>query len=246
VSNTAQDIINGALRFISAIAAGETPATAESTDALLSLNEVIASLSAEEVYLYSRVTDTLALTINDNSYLWGTGAGAGNLATARPLRLLEASCTANNVSLPVDIVSVAEYNAISDFTATSNYVSKLYLDNAYPTANMNVWPKPAATSTLTLYSLKPLTGFAALTDTFDFPPGYERAIKLQLAVDLAPEYGRPITPEMFQLAMQAKAALRALNKQNALGLDLQQSPLASANDAQAPSGAANAPQGANQ
>ena len=67
-----------------------------------------------------------------------------------------------------------------------------------------------------------------------------------LATELGPEYGRPLTQEMWAMRQEAKASLRALNKQNALGLNLQQSPLVSANDTAPAQPQQQAPQGGNQ
>src|SRR5205085_8249294 len=103
---------------------------------------------------------------------------------------------------------------------TGNVIQKLYLDNAYPLATASLWPKPTSSSTsLELVSLKEISAFAALTDTVSFPPGYERALRFALALDLAPEYGRPITPELIGLAAQAKQSIVSLNKLNYAGLD---------------------------
>lgn len=232
MSYQAQDIINAAMRFIGALATGETGSTNELNDGMMYLNEVIASLSAEGVYLYSRVLDTLTAAATTQSYTWGSG---GNLNTTRPLRLLSVDANYQGSTIPVEILSAAGWAAIPEKSVQGNLIQKCYLDNAYPLSTLYLWPVPKTTSTsIDLYSLKALTGFVNLTDTFDFPPGYERAIKLMLAVDMAGEFGRPITPEMLQLAEGAKAALRAINQQNFAGLALGESPQVSANAPQTP------------
>ena len=49
MSITASDLISNSLRWIGALAVGEIASTAELSDGLLVLNELIASLSAEQV-----------------------------------------------------------------------------------------------------------------------------------------------------------------------------------------------------
>jgi hypothetical protein len=212
----ASDLISNSLRFLGALAVGETASSAELSDGLLVLNELIASFSAEQATLYTRTSETVALT-TAQTYTWGAG---GTWTTARPLRLLAAESIYQGVYRPVDIISYAEWQGIPERAVTGNVVQKLYLDNAYPLATASLWPKPTSSSTsLELVSLKALAGFTNLTDSVDFPPGYERALRFALALDLAPEYGRPITPELVGLATQAKASIVALNKANYAGLD---------------------------
>jgi hypothetical protein len=212
----AQDLISNALRWINALAVGETASSTELSDGLIVLNELVASWSAEQLTLHTRITETVALT-TAQSYTWGTGS---TWNTARPLRLLAATSIYQGVSRPVDIISYAEWEGLPERAVSGNVVQKLYLDNAYPAATAYLWPKPTSASTsLELVSMKPLTGFTALTDSVDFAPGYERALRFALAVDLAPEYGHPITSEMLKLADDAKTAILRLNVMNYAGLD---------------------------
>jgi hypothetical protein len=47
----------------------------------------------------------------------------------------------------------------------------------------------------------PLTQFADLTTTdYTFPPGYAEALRYQLALRLAVEFGRPVSEELLALA----------------------------------------------
>jgi hypothetical protein len=55
-------------------------------------------------------------------------------------------------------------------------------------------PVPSAADTLVLYTWQQLSRFAATSDTFDLPPGYARAIRYNLALELAPEYGFRFQP----------------------------------------------------
>ena len=49
------------------------------------------------------------------------------------------------------------------------------------------------------------------SDTVSVPPGYADAIRYNLAVKLAPEWGRTITPEVAEMARTSKAAIQRLN-----------------------------------
>jgi hypothetical protein len=75
-----------------------------------------------------------------------------------------------------------------------------------------MYPVPSTASTINLYSRKPLTNFASLTDNLTLPPGYERALKYSLAVELAPEYQVSAGQDVIALAIAAKASLKRTNK----------------------------------
>jgi hypothetical protein len=62
-------------------------------------------------------------------------------------------------------------------------------------------------------------GIAVYDQIVDFPPGYLKAIRYNLAVDLAPEYGRAPDPSVEQIAVASLAALRAMNESNELGTE---------------------------
>jgi hypothetical protein len=62
-----------------------------------------------------------------------------------------------------------------------------------------------------LYPWQPLAQFADLTTTVSFPPGYAEALRFNLAVRLAPEYGRPTPPEVAAIARTSKAKIKIPN-----------------------------------
>jgi hypothetical protein len=68
-------------------------------------------------------------------------------------------------------------------------------------------------------------GIGTYDSTADFPPGYLKAIRYNLAVDLAPEYGRSPDPSVMQIAGASLAALRALNESNELGTEQPPAPV---------------------
>ena len=79
-------------------------------------------------------------------------------------------------------------------------------------ATISVWPIPDNSSCqLVLYTPTALSQFADLTTAYTFPPGYEEAMRYQLALRLAPEFGVSITPEIFKLAADTYANVKRLN-----------------------------------
>jgi hypothetical protein len=89
----------------------------------------------------------------------------------------------------------------------------LWPDGGYPLLTVYLWPAPVTSATLEVHSYKPLTSIATVGTTVALPPEYERALKMLLALDLAPEYEVKLTqiPELVANAQQAKQALVGLN-----------------------------------
>lgn len=81
-----------------------------------------------------------------------------------------------------------------------------------------------ATLSAAVGTLSTTGGIATYDQTADYPPGYLKAIKYNLAVDIGPEYGRPVgnaqdPASIAGIALSSLAALRALNASNEAGTE---------------------------
>jgi hypothetical protein len=210
---TVQQLVNLALRKINVIASGESPSSDESADALVVLNQLVDSWTAQQVPLYSITAQTKTLT----------GAASYALATRIARIKSAATLTAAGLNFPIDVVDAGRWAAIPDKTRTGLYIESLYYDHVLATGTVYVTPKPSA-GTLEVWSYTPLAAFGALGDTVTLPVGYERALSAALAADLAPEYGRSISPELQATAAEAIGAIAKLNAAN-LGPDAAAAPV---------------------
>ena len=93
----------------------------------------------------------------------------------------------------------------------SSNPAKLYNDANAPLATVALYPYPTENVSLELYSWQALAQFADLVTPVALPDGYEEAVIYNLAVRLAPEYGRALDATVAALAIQSKAAIEALN-----------------------------------
>ena len=197
---TVQELIDKSLQTLGVIAPGETPATEERADALSALNNLIANWNAQQLPLFSVQLTTVTLT----------GAASYALAT-RPMRIKSAQVlAANGAAMAPMLVDAVGWAGITDKTRTGIYAEALYCDYGFPSATVSLSPRPAA-GTLEIYSYKQLTEFASLAEVITLPPGYERALRFALAMELASEYGRTVTPEIAAAATEAKNAIAGLN-----------------------------------
>lgn len=219
---TALDIISSALRKLGILAAGETASAGEANDALIALNDMVDTWSNEQLLIVSRVTETFPLVIGQQSYQMGTGAPDFN--TARPQRIENAlwqqTSGSTTVNLPIEIINQDQWAALTVPATQSNISTKLFPNYTYPYATLYFWPIPKAVNNLILWSWKPLSNISLLTSTVNLPPGYAKALKYNLALELAPDYGKSPSDLVVANAVESKAAIKRMNnKPILLGCD---------------------------
>lgn len=213
---TAQELIKASLRLIGAIATGETPSDAEIQDGLEAMNIMLGSWSDEGLMVHVITEDTHTLVSGTASYTIGS---SGDIDQKRPINIVSAFTRQGALDVPLRIRGQAEYNQISQ-KADTGTPSLLYYNPGWDTGTIYLAPTPGSGLTLYLYSLK---AFAAkgggdlvttITSTVSFPPGYIRAIKYNLAIELAPEYGKSVSPEVGMGASESKSTVKHINATN--------------------------------
>jgi len=207
---TAREIVEAALRKISAIGIGQSLPAEEADQALTALNTLIASWSAEGNMIYAETSETFNITANDGSYTIGTGA---DFNTSRPLVIQSAYVTLSGDDYPLDLVDFKEYALIGDKTQQGT-PEELYYDAGFPTGTIKLWPYPNEAGTITLYSQKALTGFSTLNTSFAMPGEYERALIYNLGIEMAPEYEKEPSMTVMRIAHQSKEIVSTQNTRN--------------------------------
>lgn len=206
---TANDIINSALRVLQ-VAGSDVVLTAnEANNGLDALNVMIDSWSTESLMLYHITKEQFSINPGVNPYTFGAG---GLFNSDRPVEIELATVSVGGVDRPLKIVAYDDYAAILLKSVTSGYPQELYVDATFPQTNCYFYPIPNVSTTVTLYSRKALTQFSNLTSTFSLPPGYARALKYCLAIELAPEYQTSAGADVISLASVAKSNLKRVNK----------------------------------
>jgi|SRR5215831_11490011 len=201
---TVQDLIESSFRLIGAIVAGESLETNELNDAFVSLNQMLASWNTEGASLVARQRLTIPVA-SSNQYALPT----------RPIRIESASVASGGIDSPLEIVDSVGWEATPEKQATSVYVQKLYCDYAYPSSTVYIAPIPRLGGMLEMWIYTAITQFASLAQTIDLPPGYEAAIRFNLAVLLEPENPRSqIDPLVTSQAQNFKASIVQLNASN--------------------------------
>lgn len=153
------------------------------------------------------------------SYTIGAG---GDINATRPLRIIDGPGAAylldsNNVRYPVNVVTQAEWNQISQLTNTSQIPSVLFYDPQYPLGIINVYPTPLINYTMYWDSYLQLNAGATLTldSSISFPPGYEGGIQHNLAVWCGPFFKNAlVSQDVKDLAFHTLKAIKRTNKRS--------------------------------
>lgn len=204
---TANTIIARALRLIGVFGAGESAGAQEAADGLEALNDMIAGWTAKRLLIYSVNQVTATLAIGTNSYTIGP---AGVIATARPTSVERAFIRVSGVDYPLASLTRDQYMARITKSVTS-LPSGFYYDADLAAGTLYLWPAPALAYVLYFDAVQPFTAFAALTSDAQFPPEYDRLLKYGLAVEIAPEYGKTVSPDVREAFMDSMRSIKNNN-----------------------------------
>lgn len=210
---TVRTLITGSMKDLGAIAIGETPTADEIQDGLEVLNGLLGTWQTESLMVYSRRQEVFNPPIGQQVYTIGIG---GDINTQRPVIIESAKMRQNSGSSnDLDIYVCKSYKDYADITTknvSSTLITAVYLDATWPLGNLYVWPVLSSSAySLVLWLWTSLPTYSTIDDDLALPPGYERALRANLAVELAPRYGREIMPALAKIAVESKGQLKRLN-----------------------------------
>lgn len=211
---TAQVLINGALRAIGQLEQGQEPDAEASADALLAMNQMIDSWSTERLSVYSMQDQTFTWPANTISRTVGP---TGNFVGTRPVLVDDSTFfKANNLRYNLALLNVDQYNGIALPTVTSTLPQALYVNMTMPDATMYIYPVPTQAIELHLMSVQELTQPATLATELVVPPGYLKAFRFNLAVEVATEFGIEPPQQVKRQAEISKRNIKRINNPNDL------------------------------
>jgi hypothetical protein len=217
---TPLDLIRRAMLLITAIAAGETPTAEEAQDGLERLNELIDAWGADDLTIPGIVRTPQALVSGTQTYTIGpTGTLVQPRPTTEPTFTLVGS---DGFEYPLDPLTRGRWMGLQLRTQTSPWPYAFHYEASFPNATLSLYPVPTDSGLqLAIYSPEALTQFPALNTRIILPPGYARALRYNLAMELAPEYGKAIPPRVEIVAAESLGAIKVKNVTvNELSLDV--------------------------
>jgi len=208
---TVQTVINRSLRLLGVLASGESPTTNETADALSALNAMLDGWMNDKLMTYSLVNITVPLVANTASYT--IGASGATVTATSPVSIESAYVRHNNIDYAIELIDDKQYNSIVQKNSTSDIPEYLWFNGTNPNATITVYPVPNEVNNLYLSVWTPYAAFAAATDTFAMPNGYEDAVAYNLAIRLSPEFPSiPLNPAVVEIAKQSLASIKRINR----------------------------------
>jgi hypothetical protein len=199
-STSRNKIIEGALRLLGATAQGESPTTVQYDEAADALNMMVKAFETDGMPLWAMKQYAVPLTASVASYEIGL---TKTVNTAKPLRIIQAFFHngTSSVDIPMIPLTRTQYNQLGNKT-TTGYPVQYYYDPQLSSGTLYLFPVPDANAStvgnnVTIVYQRPFEDFDASTDEPDFPQEWFEALKFNLALRLAPEYG--LSTEQFSI-----------------------------------------------
>lgn len=219
MAKSARQLITRAMREIGVLGARQPPNTDDLAEGLVVLNSWVTDLDTQRATIFTVKREVFSLTAGTASYTIGPG---GTWNTIRPLRIESVGLVLDRTaSIPTEIplglpASDAEWARVVAKTITTSYPSLAYYDRGFESTGLGriyLHPIPNQNnSDLVLYLPRPMQEFADLSTLYAFPPGYERAIETNLALELAPMFEKEPSMLLVQKAERAMTTLKRANR----------------------------------
>lgn len=211
---TANSYINAALRKIGQLAEGEIPSPETAADALEAFNDMKDSWNTERLSVFTTQDEDFTWTANAASKTMGP---SGDFQTTRPILVYDSTYfKVGTLSYPLTLINREQYSAIALKGDTSTLPQLLFVDMAMPDITMYLWPVPTQALEFHVVSPVQLDDSATLSTTVIVPPGYRRAFKYNLAVEIASEFGVAAPPQVVRIAISSKRNIKRINNPNDL------------------------------
>lgn len=219
MAKSARDLITKAMREIGVLGARQQPSPEDLKEGLDTLNAWVTDLDTQRASIFMVKREVFSLTAGTASYTIGPG---GTWNTIRPLYIDAVGLILDRTAaLPVEIplgapASDQEWQRVVAKTLSTTYPSVVYYDRGFEgTGLARVWVHPipsVSVSDVVLYLPRPMQEFADLSTLYAFPPGYERAIEVNLALELAPMFEKEPPQMLLEKARRAMESIKRANR----------------------------------
>jgi len=209
---TALDIIKDAMEALGLLQAGEQPSASDAAYGLRRLNLMMDSWSTEALAIFCKRQDAFNLVANQQVYPLGVGGtlDINGVLIPRPEYLTYSWVRIQGQDTSVQILDQLTWDEIPLKNTPGTYPNRLFYDPQYPLGRLNVYPNPQVVYQMTIESMQQLAQFANVNQTVTLPPGYEKAMGENLALDL-PSFGIEPSGRLVQIAGMSKSNIQRLN-----------------------------------
>jgi len=215
---TVSECCTQALQRIGVLAAEETATSADLSTAFNVLNQLMDSWGAERLTIPFVQRTTWTIVPNTSVYTVGTG---GDINVARPVSIDYASfvdsAPSPDLEMPLNLLTNQAWEAIALKSLTSTYPQSAFYNPTYGSGanllgTLTLYPVPTGTTlTGVIYAPLAISQFSATSTTVNLPPGYQRFVVTNLALELAPLFGAAPSQDLRDQANEAKATIKRAN-----------------------------------
>ena len=215
---TVSDACTQALQRIGVLSAEETAGSADLSTAFTVLNQLMDSWGAERLTIPFVQRTTWTIVANTSVYTIGTG---GDIDVVRPVSIDHASFVDSapdpDLEIGLNVLTNQAWQAIAMKALTSTYPQDLFYQPTYGTGaatlgTVTLYPVPTGTTlTGVIYAPLAVAQFPATSATLLLPPGYQRFVITNLALELAPIFGASPSQDLRDQAMESKATIKRAN-----------------------------------
>ena len=205
--STARELIYDAMTAVGILGQGDVaPSAADAAVGLRKLQRMLDSWSVDGPMVYAITQETITLTAADGTY------ATTDLSTnTRPVAVEGGFIRYSGTDYPLTLITRAQWNSIGVKT-TQGVPELLFYDPTMTAGAFEFYPVPSASMTAYINCRRVLASGLTLDTSFSLPPGYEKAIVDNLAVDLAAGgFGAQASPLLMMEAANAKRLLETLN-----------------------------------
>lgn len=215
VRTSPKKLVMRALRLIGAIDAGEEIESQELEDGIEALNAMVDSWNTEELMIYSLAKNELTLTASQDSHTIGP---SGDLDVPRPNSIEAGQAYVSGGSLgsvvrELEVLNQRQWQTLAA-AGEESIPAALYYDPSVPLGVLWLSPTPSEAFTFILYAWQMLqqTLTADANTELALAPGYADALAFNLALRIAPEYGKEASGLVVAGAIESKASIKRMNR----------------------------------
>jgi hypothetical protein len=203
-------LITRSMRKAGVIGLGQLPDPDEQQDLLEDLNEFIATLARENLFIPYRTRSAMTFTTGDEVLTVGDG---GDIDIAKPDtidRVTIADSEGNERTLHRHLNQL-EWASVANKTTTSTQPTDVYYEPEVPLGKLHVHPVPTADVDGFLYYHGILTAFTTLTETIEMPRGYLNMLIQNFSIECAIDHDMVPSQYLIARAAESKGAIKSAN-----------------------------------
>lgn len=238
---TVRDLLKSSLRQIGVIASSEEPTASELLDALQALNMMLKSWSANNLLTFKNAREVFKMDAGKFLYSMGVGGdfdthkvsdiyalAVGNLRSEPIFETPEATPEDPNPDPvivgynhfvdsedPISILDERDWTCVLQKQSSGGVAGARILKGS-ALDSIQVYPVPNKSQGIVIYAKKQLIACDDVNEDIDLPAEYLEAIKYNLAVRLAPEFGKEASPTVAALAAESMGDLKRSNNHTPL------------------------------